>query len=51
MDLYWSTDPLTLIEFGTVDNSKLICDSIAIDIIHPEAQRSALTSRHAALLL
>lgn len=51
MYLYWSTEPLTLIEFGTVDNSKLICDSISIDIILPEAQRSALTSRHAALLL
>lgn len=45
---YWSSD---LIEFGTVDNSKIICNSISIDIIRPEAQRSALTSRHAALLL
>lgn len=50
-DLFWSTDPLTLIEFGTVDNPILICDFISIDIIHPEAQRSTLTSRHAALLL
>lgn len=51
MCLYRSTDPLTLIEFGTVDDFKLICDSISIDIIYPEAQRGALTSHHAALLL
>lgn len=38
------------IKFGTVDNAKLICDFISIDITHPEAQRSTL-ARHAGLLL
>ena len=48
--MYWSTDPLILIEFD--ENFKLIYDIIyQLTSFTQEAQRSALTSYHAALLL